>query len=339
MTSNAPVVYLLHGEDEFAISQFITAILEKMGDPGMADLNTTRLDGRTTSYQELEAAVSSLPFMGDRRLVLLSNPLTFLNNTMTKERFLALIPRISPAVALVLFENRFFTNKKDKKDKKFRWLEDLARDRGGRVYLKEFPLPKGGEMVKRIQELAKEAGGQISPPAAGLLVSLIGENPRLAQQEIQKLLAYVNYQRAIEEEDVHALTTDVGQGDIFAMVDAIGNRNGKLALQMLHRLLAEQDALSIFGMVTRQFRLLLLSREILDQGGQLKDVIRELNPPFWEKKLHPYVAEKVVKQVRAFSMQDLEYIYHRLLDLDIAIKSGELESVLALDTFIASTTA
>jgi DNA polymerase-3 subunit delta len=332
MTSSAPVLYLLHGEDEFAISQYIAAILEKMGDPAMVELNTTRLDGRSTSYQELETAVSTLPFMGKRRLVLLSNPLAFLSNSAAKERFLALIPRIPAAVALVLYENRYFWNKKDKKDKKFLWLAALPKEHGERVYLKEFPLPKGDKLIQHIQGLAKEAGGQISSPAARLLASLIGENPRLALQEIHKLLAYVNYQRAIEEEDVHAITADVGQGDIFAMVDAIGKRNGRLALQMLHRLLLEQDELLIFGMVIRQFRLLLLSREVLDQGGQLKDVIREL-------KLHPYVGEKVVEQVRSFSMQDLEDIYHRLLELDVAVKSSDMDYVLAMDTFIAGTTA
>jgi DNA polymerase III subunit delta len=332
LISEKPVLYLLHGDDEYAISQYITAIIEKLGDPGMADLNTTWLDGRTASYQELETAVSTLPFMGKRRLVIFSNPLAFLNNSTAKERFLALIPGIPAAVALVLYENRFLWNKRDKKDKKFLWLAALPKEHGERVYLEEFPLPRGDKLIQRIHSLAKEAGGQISPPAAWLLASLTGGNPRLAQQEIHKLLAYVNYQRAIEEEDVHALTADVGQGDVFAMVDAIGNRNGKLALQMLHRLLMEKDALSIYGMITRQFRLLLLSREILDEGRQLKDVIRDL-------KLHPYVAEKVVEQVRAFSIEDLGYIYHRLLDLDVSIKTGELDSVLALDTFIATTTA
>jgi DNA polymerase-3 subunit delta len=333
MTSDKPVLHLLHGDDELAISQYIAAILEKMGDPAMADLNTTRLDGRTASYQELEIAVSTLPFMGDRRLVIFSNPLAYLNNSAAKERFLALIPGIPAAVALVLYENRFFWNKKDNKDKKFLWLAALPKEHGERVYLKEFPLPKGDKLIQRIHSLAKEAGGQISSPAARLLASLTAENPRLAQQEIYKLLAYVNYQRAIEEEDVHALTADTGQGDIFAMVDAIGNRNGKLALQMLHRLLTEQDALSIYGMIIRQFRLLLLSREILDQGGQLNDVMREL------KIKYDNVGKKFVQQARVFTMQDLERIYHRLLDLDVAIKTGELDSVLALDTFIASTTA
>ena len=186
-------------------------------------------------------------------------------------------------------------------------------------------------MPSRIQKLSKEAGGQITPQAAQMLATLVGENPRFAQQELNKLFAYVNYKRAVEEEDVQSLTADIGQGDIFELVDAIGNRNGRQALQMLHRLLLEQDAVSIYGKEVRQFRLLLQSREILDGGGLQGDVIREL-------KLHPFAGGKLVSQVRHFSMPVLEYIYHRLLGMDVAVKSGEIDPVLALDTLIAGIT-
>jgi DNA polymerase III subunit delta len=328
MVQDAPVVYLLHGEDEFAITQYIAGIQAKLGDPALIELNTTRLDGRSLTYSELEAAVSSLPFMGKRRLVLMANPMAYLSTAAVIERFKALIPRISPAVALVLYELRPFTTKKEKK---FLWLEKLPEGADGRVLLKQFPLPKSGEMPNRIQTLVRDAGGQITAPAARLLASLIGENPRLAQQELNKLLAYVNYNRAVEEEDVQNLTADVGQGDIFEMVDAMGHRNGKRALQVLHRLLSETDAGSIYGMVVRQFRLLLLTWEILDQGGKQADVVREL-------KLHPFPSGKLIDQVRNFSIQDLEAIYHRLLDIDVAVKKGEIDTVLALDMFIAGTT-
>lgn len=332
MASEAPVLYLLHGDNEYATSQFIAELLGKLGDATIADMNTAHLDGRTASFQELETAVNTLPFMGKRRLVLFSNPLAFLGSSTVKERFLALIPNIPQAVALVMYNSRYFWVEKDKKDNKFRWIGKLPKNFGGRVFLKDFPLPSRGEMIHLVQSLVKEAGAQISPAAARLLASLTGENPRLALQEIHKVLAYTNYQRTIEEDDVLAVTPDTAPGDIFAMVDAIGQRNGKAALQTLHRLLEEQDALSIYGMIIRQFRLLLLAREVLDRGGQQDDVIREL-------KIHHYVAGKIVQQVRIFTMQDLERIYHRLLDLDVAIKTGQIENVVGLDTFIVSTTA
>ena len=84
-------------------------------------------------------------------------------------------------------------------------------------------------------------------------------------------------------------------------------------------------------MVVRQFRLLLLAREVLDGGGNKADVIRDL-------KIHPFVADKLLGQVRRFDLHTLEMIYHRLLDLDEAIKTGEIPADLALDTLVAALT-
>ena len=93
---------------------------------------------------------------------------------------------------------------------------------------------------------------------------------------------------------------------------------------MLHQLLDEQDALSIMGMIVRQFRLLLQAREVLDKGGREADIAREL-------KTIPFIANKLAVQARHFTMGSLENIYHRLLELDEAIKTGGMEDVLALD--------
>jgi DNA polymerase-3 subunit delta len=97
---------------------------------------------------------------------------------------------------------------------------------------------------------------------------------------------------------------------------------------MLHRLLEQQDALSIFGMVVRQFRLLLMARETLDHGGQKNEIMRNLKVP-------PFVADKLVGQARHFSLVDLEVVYHRLLEIDEAMKTSQMPGELALETLVA----
>ncbi len=68
-------------------------------------------------------------------------------------------------------------------------------------------------------------------------------------------------------------------------------------------------------MVTRQFRLLIQAREILDSGGSEDGVRSQLN-------LHPWVAQKVTAQARQFSLPALDGIYHQLLKIDVGGKSG-----------------
>lgn len=43
---STPTIYLLHGDDEFGMAEFVQDMQEKMGDPTTAGMNTTRLEGR-----------------------------------------------------------------------------------------------------------------------------------------------------------------------------------------------------------------------------------------------------------------------------------------------------
>ena len=172
---------------------------------------------------------------------------------------------------------------------------------------------------------------RFKPDAAALLGSLVGDDTRVAYQEIQKLAAYVNYRRPIERDDVDYLTVNTSETSIFAMVDALGNQDGRMALTLLRRLLEHADALSIFGMIVRQFRLLLQAREVMDGGGRPAEIAQAL-------KIHSFVAQKLSAQARHFDLQALEMIYHRLLEIDNAIKTGQVEDEQALETFIAAIT-
>ena len=203
----------------------------------------------------------------------------------------------------------------------------------GDAWVKYHPLPKAAELGGRIQEMAKKAGGQIAADAANLLSTLVDGDPRLADQEIQKLLAYVNYSRTVEADDVQMLTADVGQGDVFVLVEALGNQDGGKAQRMLQRLLEYQDYFSIFGMVVRQFRQLILTREILDGGGGKDEIVHGLKlfASQWQ-------ADRLIIQARHFMAPDLVRIYRRLLEVDEAVKSSQMTGDLALETLVASLT-
>ena len=332
MGETHPVIYLLNGEDEFSIAHFVDELERKLGDPATASMNTSRLDGNTFNLDQLPSIANALPFLASRRLVILTHPTVRLSNTAAQKSFTDQLKNIPPTTALVLIEDRLLTLDKDRDKGKIHWLERWALEHKERAYVRAFRAPKGAEMVKRIQEGAKKSGGQITPEAAMLLASLVDNDPRLADQETEKLLAYVNYQRPIEYDDVDAVTTDTGQGDIFTLVDALGGRDGPRAMGMLQRLLEYQDYYSIFGMIVRQFRLLIQARESLDLGKQKAEIQREL-------RLHPYVTEKVLGQAHRFALPELERVYRRLIEVDEAVKTSQMPERLALETFVSAITA
>lgn len=342
MPPDAPAVYLLHGDDEVSIDQLIKDLEAKAGESGFAAMNISRLDGRTYDMDGLLSEVSAMPFGASRRMVILKNPMAGLPDkrekkipplTPAQEKFLDTLAKTPESTALVLVEYQPLTSDRDRRRDRLHWLEKWAQAQPeGRVFMKLFSLPRGSALVRWIQDKTKALGGQIAPQAAYELVRLVGEEPRLIEQEIHKLLAFVNYRRTIELDDVQAVTVDTAEGNIFVLVDALGSRDRVTAMGMLQRLLEEQDVQLIFGMVVRQFRLLLQTREMLDMGKTQPEIARQL-------KLLDFIAQKLIAQAQQFSMQTLEVIYHYLLDIDESAKTGKMNYELSLHLLIVEFSA
>jgi DNA polymerase-3 subunit delta len=112
----------------------------------------------------------------------------------------------------------------------------------------------------------------------------------------------------------------------------VARRQTGRALQLLHRLLDDGEApLYLLAMLARQVRILILISELSTQGLNEQEMAKRL-------KLHPYVVKKGVPQARNFSMAQLEAAHQHLVETDWAIKTGQMEDVLALDTLVVTLT-
>jgi DNA polymerase-3 subunit delta len=332
MTSEQkPVVYLFHGDDELAISEAIGELKSRLGAPSTIELNLTTLDGRSLSIEEFETSGKSMPFLAERRLTILNHPLAYLKQESNRKRMLTFLEELPEENAVVLAEFRPLLSVRDRNQGRTHWLEKWGQTMGEKFFLKEFTLAKGSQLTRWIIQRARKNGGEFEPAAASQLASRVGEDIRTADQEIVKLLTYVNYERPVSIDDIEQLTEGMQEGAIFEFVDALGNRDRKKAMNEYHRLLRDQDPQPVFGMIVRQFRLLLLSREILDQNGGETDITSQL-------KTHPYVSRKIASQARQFSQTQLEGIYRRLLDIDSDLKTGVMSGDLNVDLLITEVT-
>lgn len=320
-----PNLYFLFGSDEFAISRRLKEFESDFTDPTSADMNTARLDARSMSDVDLNNAVNAMPFLAKRRLVLLANPSSKYNNAPLRKKFLEFIVNAPDTTRLVIYE---FVEPRDITK---HWLIKWAGKNDKLIQTKAFMLPKLRDMTGWIVNETKGQGGQIEPRAAEMLKDMVGVDTRQAGMEIAKLLAYVNWTRPVTSADVEAVCIVTSQQSVFDFVDALSNGNGKSAQRLLHRLLESEDPFALWGMVVRQFRLLLQAREILDGRGNKDDVARALG-------VHSFVAEKTTGQSARFSVETLEAIYHRLLRIDEEVKTGQVTLDLALDTLVVELT-
>jgi len=316
-----PNIYFLYGNDEFAISRRLKDFESDFTDPTSADMNTARLDARSMNENDLNNAVNAMPFLARRRLLLLANPSVKYNNPSARKKFLEFIEKAQDTTRVVMYESV------EPRDAEKHWLVKWADKNEKLIQTKSYMLPRLKDMTGWIVKETKNQGGQIEPRAAEMLKDMVGVDTRQAGMEIAKLLAYANWARPVTGQDVEAVCIVTSQQSVFDFVDALANGNGKSAQHLLHRLLEGEDEFSLWGMVVRQFRLLIQAREILDGRGNKDDMARAV-------RIHPFVAEKAMQQAAHFSIESLEDIYRHLLKIDEGVKTSQVTLDLALDTLV-----
>ncbi len=282
------------------------------------------------SEDDLNNAVNAVPFLAKSRLVMLSNPSARYSNPQSRRKFFDFILKVPPTATLVISEQVDVKTYRDKsrqeKEDEKHWLVKWIKNTG--LGMERFALPAQKEMTGWIINNVNQQGGQIEQAAAVKLAEMVGVDTRQAAQEVAKLLAYVNWARSITLRDVEAASIVSAEPEVFAMVDALASGNRRLAQRQLHSLLENADPLKTWGMILRQFRLLLLAREVIDTRGSQREVERALG-------LHSYVAEKIFGQAKRFTLPVLEKIYHNLLDIDVGAKTGLFPLDLALEMLVA----
>ncbi len=330
--------YIFHGDDELARTEQLRALYAKMGDAQYADLNTARFDSKV-SLGELRHACDSMPFLADKRLVIVEGLLTRLEPRRGKndDEGGAVEEESNPDLAKGLLE--YLGQLPDHARLIFVEAKTLAKNNPILKYasadktatIKEFAAPDMRDVPSWIRARVQSKNAQIEPAAINELAIHVGNDPRLLDNEIEKLITYRGAE-PICAQDVRTLVASVNEANIFELVDAIGKRQTKLALQLLHAHLQQNAAPPyLLTMIVRQFRLLLQMRDLAARGMTVDQAREQLH-------LHPFVAQKTWTQALNFTMPQLETIYYRLLDADLAMKTSRAEPTVALDLLVVELT-
>ncbi len=329
------MLYVLYGEDDFSLHEELEKIKEGLGDGELLSSNTTVLGGQGLSLEQLVSVCNALPFLAPKRLIIVQGLLSrferrdggrdgersrSLESGAEEGHWHLLGERIDimpPSTVLVLADGRLGRD------------NPLLKQLSSRATVKEFPLLRAGALRHWIQLRVGEKGGSMSPSAITLLADLSGSNLWILSNEIEKLCLWAG-QRRVEEQDVRQLVSHAREANVFAMVDAIVEGRTVLALQLLHELSDEgASALYLLVMITRQFRLLLLAREMSRRSLSRTDIRNRLG------LVSDYRFRKTLEQVERYSAGRLTEVYHKLLETDVSIKTGKRGEELALDLLVA----
>ena len=335
------MIYILFGPDDFSLKEELVHIKEGMGDREMLSTNTTVFEGQTLTPEQLMSTCDTVPFLAEKRLVIVNGLLgrfelkrgkgrskkTSAKSDNVKNWFVLkeYVGRMPKTTALILIDGDI----EQKKNRLFKELQSV-------IELKKFPLLKDENLHTWINSRVTARKGTISSRAVKSLAGLGGSNLGVLANEIDKLLLYTE-ERCIEKDDVEYLVSYTRDTSIFALVDAILEQHAPLAMLLLHRLLSEGSSPSyIMVMIARQLRLLILIEEMKAQNMHYREMQRRLG-------LTDYPFRKTMEKSGVHSIERLKGAYRRLLDTDVAMKTGMWKSIqtkkwkdeLILDVLIA----
>lgn len=313
------MIYLFFGPDDLARSDAVQA-LRRQVPADVADFNITTLDGRKLRIDALAAACEAMPFLHDRRLVIVDDALKNAKAADLRDALRAYLPNVPDSTDLVFVEREDV----DKRGVVFAYIKKHGT-------LQEFQPKQGADLQRWLQARAKQSDATLQPAAGVLLVEWIGSDSRALSNELRKLATYVGLGGTIGPEQVRLLVQDASESSVFAFVDALAARQLGPALALLRGLLDDGQAPQyLLFMVARQVRILVQVKELVAQRMRPDAMASEL-------KQAPFVVRKANDQAGRFDAAALLRLHDRLVELDHWGKTGRIEPDVALELLVAET--
>jgi len=308
-----PSVLLFEGEEEYLKQSALRDLRKAVLPEGMEDLNESVLASPETDA--LIAAAETLPFMADRRLVIVRDYPALIGRAEADDRLVQYLPNV-PATTILLF---YCTPKPDGRKKLYSAINKL----GGVV---KFDRLKDLELTTFVAKAFKAQGRECDARTADFLIFTCGNDTATLLTEIAKIAAWHPEQEKVDPEDVRALATPSGESTVFGMVDAVVAGDANRAFALFNRLLRSgEDRVFVLAMLLREYRLLQHIKIMQYEKKDKSFIYSALGVP-------RFAADQYMRQAALYTGGQVKRAVDLCLTTEYEIKSGKLNAEGAVET-------
>lgn len=329
MANETKQIFLWHGENDYEIFEkmaYWVAIFEKKYTGlNIFSFDLTQTGAKDKFVAEVKNALQVNSLFGMNKLIIFKNFLTATAklDSGLKDLIVNVLKKLSAGFFVVFYQN----DKPDARGVIYKEIKALEKKQLAEVT--EFNLPKQSALVKWIAKKAKQHRANLSREAIDLLAVIVGSDLWQLDREMHKLANFRKLE-AISAADVNLMVKAKYNDDIFQLMDALSEKNKKLALDLFQdQLDSGANEIYLLTMLTRQFRIF----------WQIKDADKDSNLTAeqiaLELGLHPYVVKKSLSYLKGFSLEQIKKIYQRLLEFEIKIKTQSISLDLLFDLLVA----
>ncbi|MEX0620604.1 MAG: DNA polymerase III subunit delta [Solirubrobacterales bacterium] len=322
MASEMKPAYLIHGTDDAKIDlsrhRLRTRAEAEGGTAGLEVFDLLENRG-SPDADALVASISSMSLMPGRRYLLADHVEKWGKNQA--ERVSEAVVGAPPEVTVVLIA----------RGKVPAGIAEAVAKVGGETL--SFAAPEGRDLPVYLVHGARERGFELSPEAAAMLISHLGDGQSRLANELDRLALWAEPGGTVEPEDLEEMVSDSSEVKAFALGDAVVAGDRRASLMIAERLMDQgSSAAGAVYSVAMAVRRVHKAIALLDSGAPPNRIGSEL-------KLPPFIVRQVMEAARSSSQDAVRDAAVALADLELWTRGGaEYPEELALDMALVAAT-
>lgn len=317
-------VYLLYGTQSYLIQLLKKNIVAEALTKDERDFNLSRYDMLEVSVETALEDAETLPFIGEKRVVILENPY-FLTNEKPKTKVEHNLSRFiqyleNPAQDTVLIVYALY-EKLDKRKKLVKKLEKAAK-----IY--ELSKLSDTLVFQLLKNIAGQYGAVYTRSGHEQLVALTGTHLMQLANEVKKCALFCGEEREIDQQVVLELGSRSLESNVFLLVDQIMKRQTAAALKLLHDLVIQkEEPIKLLALISRQLRIVYQVGYYRKAGYTQQNIAGKIG-------VHPYAVKLAAEQTKFYSQEALKAALSECTETDFQMKVGAMDKTLALELLI-----
>lgn len=286
-----------------AVDELVSSFVKEQG-----DLALERIDGEDSDMQRINEALTSLPFLATRKLVVLRHPSAQKSFTEKIDSILQDVPETTDVLII-----------EPKLDKRSSYFKALKKQ----TEYQEYNEPDEANLMAWLVDEAGKLDANLTRSDAQFLIARVGQNQRLLSNELHKL---VHYDAQISRQTIELLTEATPQSTIFELLDAALAGHLKRAMELYEEQRKQKvEPQAILAMMAWQLHVLAII--VAARGKDPAEIAREA-------KINPYVVRKSSAIARRLGATRVSQLVSDLLEIDISLKSKSIDADEAMRNFI-----
>ena len=274
------------------------------------DLAVEKFDAEEVEFQTILDAVQSLPFLAERKMVVVRDAG---KNKELAEQIEQIISSKADSVDLILYDPLT-----DKRTAFYKTLKSKAQ-------FEEYNELDTASLAKWLINEAKKLGGTLQYSDANYMIQRLGQNQQLLANELEKL---ITYDSKISRDNIDLLTEPTPQSRVFDLLDAAFGTDKQKALDLYADQRAQQvEPAAILAMVAWQLNLITLCKLAGDR--QPSQIAKDAG-------LSPFPVTKASALAKKISCEQLKRLVHDAIEMDYSSKTKSYDLDEALKNFIVT---